>query len=72
MIYLEIYNKESENYISVWMTKEEQQLFDREELTNLLLSNVRNKKCKVVYFLSGEGDLYRNTEILLTRNIGCA
>lgn len=72
MIYLEIYNKESENYISVWMTKEEQQLFDREELTNLLLSNVRNKKCKVVYFLSGEGNLYRNTEILLTRNIGCA
>ena len=69
---MEIYNKESENYISVWMTKEEQQLFDREELTNLLLSNVRNKKCKVVYFLSGKGDLYRNTEILLTRNIGCA
>ena len=69
---MEIYNKESENYISVWMTKEEQQLFDREELTKLLLSNVREKKCKVVYFLSGEGDLYRNTEILLTRNIGCA
>ena len=69
---LEIYNNEKDNYISVWMTKEEQQLFDRQELTDLLLSNVKNKKCKVIYFLSGNGDLYSNTEILLTRNLGCA
>jgi len=47
---LEIYNNEKNNYISVWMTKEEQQLFDRQELTDLLLSNVKNKKCKVIYF----------------------
>ena len=69
---LEIYNNEKDNYISVWMTKEEQQLFDRQELTDLLLSNVKNKKYKVIYFLSGSGDLYSNTEILLTRNLGCA
>ena len=43
---MEIYNNEKDNYISVWMTKEEQQLFDRQELTDLLLSTVKNKKCK--------------------------
>ena len=69
---LEIYNKEKDNYISVWMTREEQQLFDRKELTDLLLSTIKNKKCKVVFFLSGKGDLYTNTENLIVRNIGCA
>ena len=69
---MEIYRKESDNYISVWMTNEEQQLFDRQELTDLLLSTVKNKKCKVVYFLSGNGNLYTNTENLIVRNIGCA
>ena len=69
---MEIYNKEKDNYISVWMTKEEQQLFDRQALTDLLLSTIKNKKCKVVYFLSGKGDLYTNTENLLVRNLGCA
>ena len=69
---MEIYNKEKDNYISVWMTREEQQLFDRQELTDLLLSTVNNKKCKVVFFLSGKGDLYTNTENLIVRNIGCA
>ena len=54
------------------MTREEQQLFDRQELTDLLLSTVKNKKCKVAYFLSGKGDLYTNTENLIVRNIGCA
>ena len=69
---MEIYNKEKDNYISVWMTREEQQLFDRQELTDLLLSTIKNKKCKVVYFLSGKGDLYTNTENLLVRNSYCA
>ena len=68
---MEIYNKEKDNYISVWMTKEEQQLFDRQALSDLLLSTVKNKKCKVAYFLSGNGDLYTNTENLIVRNIGC-
>ena len=67
---MEIYNKEKDNYISVWMTREEQQLFDRQVLTDLLLSTVRNKKCKVVYFLSGNGNQYTNTENLLVRKYG--
>ena len=69
---MEIYNKEKNNYISVWMKREAQQHFYRTALTNLLLSTVKNKKCKVVYFLSGKGDLYTNTENLLVRNLGCA
>ena len=69
---MEIYNKEKDNYISVWMTKEEQQLFDRRELTKFLLSRIQNSRYKVVFYLSGEGDLYSNTENLLVRNLGCA
>ena len=69
---MEIYNRQSKNYIEVWMTREEQQLFDRQKLTDLLISTVKNKKCKVAYFLSGKGDLYTNTENLIVRNIGCA
>ena len=69
---MEIYNRQSKNYIEVWMTNEEQQLFDRSELTNCLLSRIQNNSYKVVFYLSGEGDLYSNTENLLVRNIGCA
>ena len=43
---LEIYNKEKDNYISVWMTKEDQQLFDRQALSDLLLSTVKTKNAK--------------------------
>ena len=69
---MEIYNRQSKNYIEVWMTNEEQQLFDRSELTNYLLSRIQNNSYKVVFYLSGEGDLYSDTENLLVRNIGCA
>ena len=69
---LEIYNRQSKNYIEVWMTNEEQQLFDRKELTKFLLSRIQNSRYKVVFYLSGEGDLNSNTENLLVRNIGCA
>ena len=69
---MEIYNRQSKNYIEVWMTNEEQQLFDRRELTKFLLSRIQNSRYKVVFFLSGKGDLYSNTENLLVRNIGCA
>ena len=69
---MEIYNRQSKNYIEVWMTNEEQQLFDRRELTKFLLSRIQNSRNKVVFYLSGEGDLYSNTENLLVRNIGCA
>ena len=69
---MEIYNRQSKNYIEVWMTNEEQQLFDRRELTKFLLSRIQNSRYKVVFYLSGEGDLNSNTENLLVRNIGCA
>ena len=69
---MEIYNRQSKSYIEVWMTNEEQQLFDRKELTKFLLSRIQNSRYKVVFYLSGEGDLNSNTENLLVRNIGCA
>ena len=68
---LEIYNKLDKGYIEVWLTNEEQQMYDRAELTEKLLSGINKKKCKVVFFLSGQGDLLCNTENLLIRNLGC-
>lgn len=68
---LEIYDKQDKGYIEVWLTNEEQQHCDRAELTKKLLSKVKSKKCKVVYFLSGQSDLFQCTEYLLTRNLGC-
>jgi hypothetical protein len=49
---LEIYNKQNKGYIEVWLTNEEQQMYDRGELTERLLSKA-NKKCKVVFFSVG-------------------
>lgn len=68
---MEIYNNKQNNYISVWLTKEEQQIFNREELTKLLLAN-KNKKCKIIFFLSGKDDLHANVESLVIRNLRCA
>ncbi|MBQ4312358.1 MAG: hypothetical protein II773_12280 [Oscillospiraceae bacterium] len=69
---MEIYNKENKGFIEVWLTNEEQKIYDRKELTERLLSDVSNKKCKVVFFLSGNDDLYSCTEGLLLRNISCS
>lgn len=69
---MEIYNKPDKGCIEVWLTNEEQQMYDREELTEQLLSKVTAKKCKVVFFLSGQGDLFQCTEGLLIKNLGCA
>ena len=69
---MEIYNKPDRGCIEVWLTNEEQQMYDRAELTELLLSKVTAKKCKVVFFLSGQGDLFQCTEGLLIKNLGCA
>lgn len=69
---MEIYNKTDKGRIEVWLTNEEQQTYDRMELTEVLLSKVTAKKCKVVFFLSGQGDLFQCTECLLTKNLGCA
>lgn len=64
--------KEKKGYIEVWLTKEEQEIYDRSELTRLLLKNVKEKKCMVMFFLSGKEELYNNTEGLLLKNLGCA
>ena len=59
----------NEKYIAVWLTKEEQQHYNRQKLTDELLKNVENPKCKVVFFLSGNEELYRNIEGLLIHNL---
>ena len=69
---MEIYNKQDKGYIEVWLTNAEQQIYDRAELTKQLLSEVTVKKCKVVFFLSGKGNLFQCTENLLISNLGCA
>ena len=57
MYLLEIYNKQDKGCIEVWLTNEEQKIYDRKELTERLLSDVQNKKCKVVFFMSGNDHL---------------
>ncbi|MDD6059628.1 MAG: hypothetical protein PUB97_04490 [Ruminococcus sp.] len=69
---MKIYDKQEKGYIEVWLTNEEQKIYDRAELTKQLLSETTAKKCKVVYLLSGNDDLYTNTEGLLLTNLGCA
>lgn len=69
---MKIYDKLEKGYIEVWLTNEEQKIYDRAELTKQLLSETTVKRCKVVYFLSGNDDLYTNTEGLLLTNLGCA
>lgn len=69
---MEIYDKRKKGYIEVWLTKEEQEIYDRSELTRLLLKDVKEKKCMVMFFLSGKEELYNNTEGLLLKNFGCA
>ncbi|MBR2085680.1 MAG: hypothetical protein IJ906_00835 [Oscillospiraceae bacterium] len=66
---MEIYDKQDKGYIEVWMTNEEQQICDRDKLKDLLLSDVKQKKCRVVFFLSGKDNLYQNTEGLLLMNL---
>ena len=69
---MEIYDKRKKGYIEVWLTKGEQEIYDRSELTRLLLKDVKEKKCMVMFFLSGKEELYNNTEGLLLKNLGCA
>ena len=68
---MEIYDRQNKGYIEVWLTSEEQQFYDRTELTRLILSKAKNQKCRVVFFLSGKGDLFKNTENLLRKNVEC-
>lgn len=66
---MEIYSNLDKKYISVWLTKDEQQHYDRKQLTASLLKNIDDPKFKVVFFLSGNDDLYQNVEELLLRNL---
>ena len=66
---LEIYDKRGKGYIEVWLTNEEQQMYDRAELTERLLAGVKKKKCRVAFFLSGSEDPYPLTENLLLTNL---
>lgn len=66
---MELYYNPNKKYISVWLTKEEQKLYDRKILTSQILQKIKNSKCKVIFFLSGKGDLQKNTENLLIINL---
>ncbi len=66
---MELYYNPDKKYISVWLTKEEQKIYDRKILTSQILQKVKNNKCKVVFFLSGKEDLQKNTESLLIMNL---
>ncbi len=67
---MEIYDKQESGFIQVWMNHEEQEKYDRKELTKLILEHYQpEKKCKVVYFLSGDRDLEEQTEGLLCINL---
>lgn len=67
---MEIIDNKKAGFIEVWMTNEEQAEYDRTELTSLLLSKTNNKKCRVVFFLSGKEELFPNVEKLLLMNLG--
>lgn len=69
---MEINRDKNRRFISVWMTNEEQELYDRKQLTAQLLENVDDPKCKVIFYLSGKGDLFENTEGLLLANLAKA
>ncbi len=69
---MEIYDKQKQKYYEVWLTKSEQSEVDRNALSKQLLTQKKDKKYKVVFFMSGDDDLYRCTESLLLMNLGCA
>lgn len=67
---MEIYNKCDRGFIEVWMTNAEQEVIDRPTLAKQLLAAAGNpRKCKVVFFLSGQADLLEQTDGLLLRNL---
>lgn len=66
---MEIYNRQQNGYIEVWLTNREQQEVDRSELTQRILSNVTSKKYKVIFFLSGSENMLKCTENLILHNL---
>ena len=69
---MEIYDKQKQKYYEVWLTNSEQSEVDRNALSKQLLTQKKDKKYKVVFFMSGDDDLYQCTERLLLMNLGCA
>lgn len=65
---MEINLKEDKNYIEVWLTKTEQEKYDRNYLTKILLKG-KKPEYKVIFFLSGSENLLNCTENLLLRNL---
>ncbi len=66
---MEINDCSDRGYIAVWLTNEEQQTVDRTDLTKRLLADAGHpKKCKVVFYLSGNESLYNIVEGLLCSN----
>lgn len=68
VVSLEINLKEDKNYIEVWLTKTEQEKYDRNYLTKILLKG-KKTEYKVIFFLSGSENLLNCTENLLLRNL---
>ena len=66
---MEINRDKNRRFITVWMTNKEQELYDRKQLAAQLLKSVDDPKCKVIFYLSGKGDLFENTEGLLLANL---
>lgn len=67
---LVIQNKQDIGFIEVWMTHEEQEQYDRTELTRQILDHYQpEKKCMIAFYLSGDRDLEDQTKGLLTMNL---
>lgn len=66
---MEIHTDQDKGYISVWLSNDEQKHCDRKALTARLLENASDRKCKVVYFLSGNDDLFNCIEGLMLNNL---
>lgn len=68
---MEINNHIKDGYIQVWLSNIEQQQYDRKVLTDIIIQqyNIKPKKCKVVFMLSGTDNLYQCTENLITSNV---
>lgn len=68
---MEINNHIKDGYIQVWLSNIEQQQYDRKLLTDTIIEqyNIKPKKCRIVFMLSGTDNLYQCTENLITSNV---
>ena len=68
---MEINSHVKEGYIQVWLSNNEQQKYDRKLLTDQIIEkyDVKPKKYRIVFMLSGTESLYQCTENLITANV---